>query len=152
MDEKVKRLIKSWRAKAKSERDVFSRFVFLYFCFNATIANLSEKESDAQMINWICANDNPLKSRFLQLIDLENHYYFSQRLTVLKQLTPVHSNLKNKPAITINGIRNFEEVIRAIYYVRCNLFHGCKSPNDARDYKLAKVSGDILQKLISAIT
>lgn len=151
MDERVKRLVKLWSAKARKERDTFSRFVFLYFCFNAIAANLSGEEFDAQMINWVCANDNPLKRRFSQLLTLEGNNYFPQKLDVLRNLAPIQSNLRNRPPRTISNTPNFEEIIRAIYYVRCNLFHGCKSPNSLRDYKLVKVSADILQKLISQI-
>lgn len=149
MEERVQGLVKLWSAKAKRERDPFSRFVYLYFCFNAIIANLSGEEYDSQMISWACGNNNLLKRRFSQLHKLEGNNYFPQRLEALKNLTPIQSNLRNKPDRTITDIHNFEEVIRAIYYVRCNLFHGCKSPNSVRDQKLVKVSADILQKLIS---
>lgn len=151
MDGHIVKLVKLWLAKAKHEKDIFSRFVFYYFCFNAIAANLSAKESDAQMITWLCENDNPIKNRFFKLFNLDGTPYFPQRIETLKNLGPIHSNLQGKTPRSITDIRNFEEVIRAIYCVRCNLFHGAKSPNSIRDYKLVKVSGDILQKLVAGI-
>jgi len=150
MDEEVRQLVKSWEARANRETDVFSRFIFYYFCFNAIVANISDKESDAEMISWICTNENSIQRRFSQLVNLAGNSYFSQRLETLKNLTPIQSNRRNRPARCINDIHNFTEVVGAIYYVRCNLFHGAKSPRKIRDHKLVKVCADILQKLIPA--
>jgi len=37
-EREIRNLVKVWYHKAKRERDIFSKFVFLWFCFNAWLA------------------------------------------------------------------------------------------------------------------
>ena len=60
-------------------------------------------------------------------------------------------NVKQQPAIWAAGtIPSWEQLLRTIYQVRCNLFHGEKSPQAVRDQKLVTASDKILGRFIAA--
>ena len=47
MDEnKVRNLVKGWHQRSRAEGDPTSKFVFLWFCFNAWLAFESEEDTD----------------------------------------------------------------------------------------------------------
>jgi hypothetical protein len=48
----------------------------------------------------------------------------------------------------IKSLDNTERVIRYIYYVRNNLFHGNKEPGEQRDEYLVEASYTILSRLL----
>jgi hypothetical protein len=54
MDEvEVRSLVKGWHQRARQEVDLVSKFVFLWFCFNAWLAHESEEDTDREMIKWL---------------------------------------------------------------------------------------------------
>lgn len=50
-----------------------------------------------------------------------------------------------------NGIAQSKALFQTIYQVRCNLFHGSKSPDDKRDINLVRCSGEIMEIYMKAI-
>ncbi len=60
-------------------------------------------------------------------------------------------NVKQQPADWVaGGHPNWEQLLRTIYQVRCNLFHGEKSPQNFRDRDLVFASDRILARFIAA--
>ncbi len=57
-----------------------------------------------------------------------------------------YNNLINK-----NGIVQTKALLQTIYQVRCNLFHGSKSPDEQRDIALVRCSGEIMEMYMNAI-
>lgn len=49
----VQRLVIEWHERSRWERDPTSKFVFLWFCFNAWLAFESDEVTDRRMINWL---------------------------------------------------------------------------------------------------
>lgn len=63
----VRSLVKGWHQRARRERDPTSRFVFLWFCFNAWLAYESEEDTDREMLNWLVesrAAESQLRASF----------------------------------------------------------------------------------------
>ena len=73
---------------------------------------------------------------------------FNKYFKELKSLCPVE-NSQNQRKVSITN-DNLEDVIKVIYRVRCNLFHGRKNPNDvsSRDFKLIDASFRLLLELV----
>ena len=149
MDErKIKNLVKVWYDKANAETDIFSKFLFLWVCFNAWLAYRTTKPTDRAMIEC-------LKRRSHRVLDMLNEYDrafnstgFKDKIQELKNLSLISDPTGRRPPITIRNICNFDEICEAIYRIRCTLFHGGKSASRNRDVKLVKVAGDILQKWV----
>jgi hypothetical protein len=51
----------------------------------------------------------------------------------------------------IRNRSNLTEVISAVYQVRCNLFHGGKTPENPRDERLVEASHCIVLKLVGPL-
>ncbi|PIQ66913.1 MAG: hypothetical protein COV95_01615 [Candidatus Zambryskibacteria bacterium CG11_big_fil_rev_8_21_14_0_20_40_24] len=53
--------------------------------------------------------------------------------------------------ISINDESDFENIVEAIYRIRCNLFHGGKDANDLRDQVLVQDAAMILRQWIGKL-
>lgn len=146
MDKNIKNLIGWWKLKGQRERDPFIKFFFFYVCFDAWITAESGKDVDAEKIKWFLRNDNCLKSKWS---DIQSSVTKSW-LTGLKERSPVEDMRPNHRGekVCLNDIKNLEEVIKFIYQIRCNLFHGSKNPMNSRDANLVDLSGRILERWI----
>jgi hypothetical protein len=51
----------------------------------------------------------------------------------------------------ITDIKEFGQILAAIYQVRCNLFHGQKDPGNSHDRELVELSFGILSKVFKPI-
>lgn len=150
-EDKIKDLIKVWYNKARSEGDVFSKFVFLWFCFNAWLDYKTLKKTDAEMIKDL-ADKSP---RVTDMLNAYNVPFNSgtevfknnlKTLTLMSQQKPIEDVRGRKKSIRIKDENDFSNIVWAIYRIRCNLFHGGKEANDPRDLKLVMVAQRILDK------
>lgn len=143
---RVKDLIKVWYEKAKLENSPFSRFVFLWFCFNAWVAYRSNAETDTAMINWLVGR-SPANS---DLIGEYEHAMqtkpFQKLVGSLAQMSPIYDARDRRPPVAIRNETDREGVIRGIYRIRCNLFHGGKRADNVRDQGLVVLAQRILEK------
>jgi len=147
MRSNIKDLISWWKIKGESESDPFARFFFFYVCFDAWITAESGEDSDGSKIKWFIQNDNCLKkvrSDFWESSETQSW------LNSLKQLSPVEDMRPNHRGeyTNLNDINNLEEVVKYIYQIRCNLFHGAKNPMNDRDANLVEFSGLLLKKWV----
>lgn len=149
MDEaQVKDLINVWYEKAKRENNPFSRFVFLWFCFNAWVAYRSNAETDAAMINWLVGRspeNSDLVSEYAHAMQTEP---FRKLVGSLVAMSPIYDARDRRPSVAIRNEKDQAGVIKAIYKIRCNLFHGGKRADNARDQKLVVIAQRILEKWI----
>jgi len=153
MDEqKIKNLIKVWyENKAKRESDPIFKFLCLWICFNAWLDYRSRKETDRAMINWLVKQDTITS-------DLVREYENAKRtrsfvnslksLVVLSQKKPIEDSRGKQLSIIIGDENDFPNIVNAIYRIRCNLFHGGKTADDARDQKLIESCQRILERWI----
>lgn len=144
-EREIRNLVKGWRDRSRRERDVVSKFVFLWFCFNAILAFESQKEADRTMINWL--KSRPRSSRLISGYDAATRSsVFSGYLRALAANSPITDpRCRHRPVVIVDA-EDFDNLLEGIYRIRCNLFHGRKSSNDVRDQKLIKVAALILEK------
>lgn len=145
-DIQIRNLIKSWRERARSESDFVSKFVFLWFCFNAALAHESREDVDRAMIDWLKASP---PSRLVKAYEAAlRSDVFTRDLRTLAGYSPIVDPRGKRSPVVISNELDFPNIVEAIYRVRCHLFHGQKSAGDLRDQKLIKVSAALLEKWI----
>lgn len=147
MNENIKTLIGWWKLKGQREKDPFTKFFFFYVCFDAWITAESGKDADTKKIKWFLENDNFLKSKWPDI----QHSVTESWLISLKNLSPIEDMRLNHRGkkVYLNDIDNLGEIIKFIYQIRCNLFHGSKNPMNSRDSNLVYLSGRLLEKWIT---
>lgn len=146
MDERaIKGLVKGWYVRARRERDPVSQFVFLWFCFNGWLAYESGRDADRAMINWLKSSSRGTELRSAY-VTARGSTVFRGYLKTLASMSPITS--PGRPDAKIASADDFRGIVEGIYRVRCNLFHGAKSPNDIRDQKLVKLCAALLVKWV----
>ena len=147
---RIKNLIRTWLEKSHQEGDQFASFVFIWFCFNAWIEHLSAKDTDAEMIKEVAERQQSMISlteAYDSAISDDNLLRGSVRALIGKsQEEPITDVRGRKPPISIKDENDFENIIWAIYRIRCNLFHGGKDANELRDQVLVKLAANILRQ------
>jgi len=152
-ENQIKNLIKVWHEKSSHEQDPFSKFVFLWFCFNAWIAHRSSKESDAGIMREITTRD-------IRMMDITTVYdtlmqatptVFRTHIQNLVKLSPIMDPRGIKPPTVIADENDFPNILWGIYKIRCNLFHGGKNAGEPRDQQLVVIAGLILEKLVGGL-
>lgn len=137
--------IKKWysRSQGKSiEFSIVDRFVSLWIAFVSWSEFESKGETDREIIQWL------KKSTFVNKIfrDLEKDKGFYEALRELRGI-PVHRYIKDEQ-VSIDNIKDLNQVLEFIYVVRCNLFHGHGDLED--DYLIAHCF-TLLNKIFSKI-
>lgn len=123
--------------------DIGDRFISLWICFNSIMRELyGEGLSDNKQINK-CASD-PI---WIKLFD-SNRMVLDKYLDELMRYSVTNMRNGNKMRLTK---KDFGQLIRIIYQIRCNLFHGRKDPYEdyrySNDYVLIRLAFLILTKL-----
>jgi hypothetical protein len=147
-EREIKNLVKVWHEKGKEERNIFSKFVFLWFCFNAWLAYKTNEDTDRGMVTCLKRKDPSVSDIVHEYDKAFGSSWFKERIQELKRLAPIHDPSGRRTPVNISDISNFDEICEAIYRIRCNLFHGRKIPSNNRDFKLIKVAGNILGKWV----
>lgn len=144
-------LVVCWHERAQREDDYVSKFVFLWFCFNAWLAYESDQDSDRRMIDWLKAphaRKSQLRIAFNQASRSKQFTYCSE---LLFELSPIADGAGRRPNVHIESAEGFEGIVEGVYRVRCNLFHGNKDPNSSRDEDLVRACGQILVEWIGSL-
>jgi hypothetical protein len=153
MDEqRIQALVKSWHARSTREGDPVSKFVFLWFCFNARLSYESGEDRDRDMLEWLktaSPGSSQLRRSYDQAMASD---VFRRDLQTLVSSSPIHGTRRHNPQVVrIRDIEDFPNIVEGVYQVRCNLFHGGKRADDLRDQKLVKVSAAILRKWVGNV-
>jgi hypothetical protein len=163
-------------ANAQGQPPSFMAFVYRWMAFNGWMSAVTLKDTDREMIDAFVAAPR-LIDAFDQLMAGDPD--FRQMVTEFTALWPVLNvrsvraklgydafrqhdralllalcaaeNVKQQPAGSVAGGQpSWEQLLRTIYQVRCNLFHGEKSPQSVRDRDLVFASDRILARFIAA--
>lgn len=175
MEAETKDLVLDLMENADRQRSAFMSFVNIWMAFNGWMAAVTERETDADMIRDIAANKR-LISAYYEL--MESSQTFLRLILDFAAMWPVlnvrdvrkklgrdafwrlerealiaaceAANVKQQPAgWKIGAIPSWEQSLRTIYQVRCNLFHGEKSPQNVRDRQLILKSDRILRAFLA---
>lgn len=156
-----------------AQQSAFASFSHLWMGFNGWMECVTSAPTDAAMINALATND-----RLVATFDnLMRDAQFRQQIFEFANLWPVvdardarrkigsnrlfelsHNELaalalarriKHQPeGWSPGGMPTWSHVLRTIYLVRCNLFHGSKSPRNYRDHELVGACDRILRMFI----
>jgi len=173
MDPEAALLAQELLENAARQSSSFSSFFNVWGAFNGWMDSVTEEYSDAAMINALAENRRATEAYELLL----GEHRFRRRLNAFVALWPVlnvrdvrrklgrdafweldredliaacqREGVKHQPENWQNDqIPTWSQLLRAIYLVRCNLFHGMKSPQAPRDRDLVLHSERILRMYI----
>jgi hypothetical protein len=123
-EQQIKNLIKVWYGKSKGERDNFVKFFLLWICFNAWLEYRSGEDTDKKMIDWL-VNQSRTSSDLVESYERrKNTADFKSYLKFLVDNSPFKDSRGKGSGITVKDEDDFENIVKAIYRIRCNLFHG----------------------------
>ena len=148
MNDNLKNTIDWWilREKKLSKKayDPFVRFFIYYMCLDAHMVSGSGADNDSQKLDWLKDTNNPLKQLFV------NKEFNTSDLGGLMQYPRIEDMRPNHRGEykDLQDISNFNQVIDFIYQIRCNLFHGQKSPANDKDSTLVECAGRFLSNWI----
>lgn len=159
---------------SEQQRSAFSSFINVWMAFNGWMECVTQAETDAAMINALA--DHPkLVTAYHSLLNddpefEENILNFTALLPVLnvrdvrKKLgrdafrkydrialmdEALRAAVKQQPVDWTKGaMLTWSQLLRTIYLVRCNLFHGSKSVENHRDHQLVVACDKILRRFI----
>jgi hypothetical protein len=173
LDPQAARLTRDLIADADQSRTEFNSFASLWMAFNGWMECITDTNSDAEMINAICDNrriTDPYErltreadfrqqvERFVAMWPVINvrdakrkigREAFS-RLSRREFLSRCQrESVKFQPHGWNEGdVPTWPQIIRTIYQIRNNLFHGSKSPQNDRDHQLVSQANLILRGFI----
>jgi hypothetical protein len=152
----------------------FSSFIHAWMAFNGWMECVTEEESDAGMVSALCA-DTRLASAYEDLMGSEQFKRYVMEFSSLWPVLNVRDvrrklgrdaflrlsreellqraaagQVRAEPANWAAGaVPTWTNLLRATYTVRCNLFHGSKSPQNYRDHQLVTHANAFLREFIN---
>ena len=136
MVDKLLERVEGWRALAKDNKDPFIRFISEYIAFNALLRRkYGYRTGDGNLIRKIGK-------------EIPEGTFSEKWVKSLKELAPI-KNVRYQDVLQPKEFDKKENVIKAVYWIRNNLFHGDKSYSSyddviSRDEKLVSVGYRIL--------
>jgi hypothetical protein len=159
---------------AAGKSSAFSCFTSLWMGFNGWMESVTDADSDAKMIAAL-ANHQRLSDAYDDL--MKRCPDFRERVEIFAAMWPVlnvrdvrrklgrdafwrfsreelmkevlHQGVKLQPVGWSDGdAPTWAQILRTIYAVRCNLFHGSKSPQNYRDHELVVACDQVLRMFI----
>lgn len=176
LDPEAARLARELIENAERQRSAFMSFVNIWMAFNGWMESVTDAATDARMIEAIAENRR-LNEAFEEL--LRGSPAFRQQVVSFAADWPVinvrdarrklgrdaffrfdreefldecrRHDVKSQPAAWVPGeVPTWPQLLRTVYAVRCNLFHGAKSPQNRRDRDLVRHSDRVLRGFIEA--
>lgn len=145
-------LIFSWYKKS-TEEDYFSKFIFLYLAFDASLRKrfFINSRNDREAIDSLKGKEKIKLIYFEEMKkDRELEATFEALIRELNR-EPLKNTSRNNGEITEIKITNKEDwknLIEFIYIIRNNLFHGEKSPEEFRDWNMVYYAYKLLKPLV----
>lgn len=158
-----RQIVKTWFNRAKSGNEsynYFDRFIALWVSFNCffvaefyggakTNSRRTEpqerdylkviigKENYAKKFSSCVVKNQEFKETLTQFKDLVGgNNYITHFKGKIADMRP--NRLEERYAQEFTDINNFEQFIFSVYQIRCNLFHGNKSPENDADVRLVE--------------
>lgn len=175
LDPAARNVAMSLLGKAGHQPASFTTFVFRWMSFNGWMSAVTLEDSDAAMIRALVgaprllhaydqlmagnADFAKLVTDFAALWPVLNvsdvrkklgydAFWQNDRQTLLSLCAANH--VKQQPINWAAGkAPSWEDLLRTIYQVRCNLFHGEKSPENGRDLDLVVAADQVLASFIA---
>jgi len=173
LDPEAYRVTMELHDRAEREQG-FMGFVFRWMAFNGWMAAVTGEERDFEMIDAMAAEPR-MVAAYEALMNDDGE--FRQRVDEFAGEWPVLSvssvraklgfdafrrldratlfaacaagNIRMRPAAWAGGTPAWDQLLRVIYQIRCNLFHGEKSERSMRDRTLIEGANTILAMLVA---
>ena len=133
--------IKSWRNVANDYEDYFIKFALEYFVFNALlrITYFPNRDGvrDRDLIDRL-KQDSRCKSYILK-----NRKEWINEFKKELDRKPL-KNLTRNRSLRLENLKDWDNLVEGVYWIRNNLFHGYKPPGDERDQHLVKIGYHLL--------
>lgn len=159
---------------ADRQRSAFMSFLSIWMAFNGWMESVTEATTDADMITALAENRRVMEA-YDGLMNRSAD--FRRRVSTFSAMWPVlnvrdarrklgrdafwqlsrdelleecrRENVKVQPVGWTDGdTPTWPQLLRTIYIIRCNMFHGSKSPQNSRDRELVLHSDRILRRFI----
>jgi CRISPR/Cas system CSM-associated protein Csm2 small subunit len=147
----LQNIINSWSKLAKGEElnhnnfDLFVRFISSWVAFNAIYEmTCSSVNGDRNKVREFAKIDDA-QSLHIALLDNEG---YKDAVDVLAD-KGILKLPRARDRQLIENINSLEEVLLCVYQVRCNLFHGGKTPENPRDREVVSAALMIVSSLIN---
>lgn len=134
--------------------DVFVRFIATWVAFNAIYCSRTadngcdlDTATDSDQVSEF-ANDPEVVARHLQLLRTDPEYCSAVMVLADQGVGKPVSRHRRPLRRLIRSPENAEEVLMCVYQVRCNLFHGQKTPDSPKDRSFVKAAYQILINII----
>jgi len=144
MNSETRNIITWWKIKSAEQTDPFIKFFIMYMCLDAWMTSGSMSDSDAKKLRWLKITDNPLKEHWYNAPRKKIYLQGLKKIGEVEDMRPNHRDEYKY----LTNIDDFDQVIEFIYQIRCNLFHGGKSPVNTKDRRLATLSSELLTNWI----
>lgn len=143
----------SWLKKAKTEQDHFDQFVSLWFALNALYNQFFEGSEGGALNNLVFSSQYRLNNaKTFKILNSKNAMFFTKRIIRDCRGNRIDtaewaSKLKNKGSYPRNRLW---ALIRILYQVRCNLFHGNKMYERDSDQQVVSKAAAVLMLILNA--
>lgn len=141
MNPETRTLISWWKIEAEKQTDPFIKFFILYMCLDAWMTAGSLSDKDTEKIRWLTRTENPLKTYWVTTPRKSVSLNGLKGIGQIEDMRPNHRG----EFVYLDDLDDFESVIKFLYQIRCNLFHGGKSPVNSNDRRLVSLSSKLLQ-------
>jgi len=104
------------------------KFILYWMIFDSYLTEISQCRADEEKLKYFFKEDSDFKK-----------YIADKKISAksLKELSPVQDMRPNSNrSILLEDENNLEQIIRFLYQIRCNLFHGAKDLKKARENDL----------------
>lgn len=147
-----------WYKRGKQETDPFDKFIDMWISYNAIYSDTHGDYEIDRAAN--CAGNIYSKNvqKYNVLLSTEDAQYFGKRKIVdckNSKYTAEDSRAKIEcydPSDYKSCAEAFESLIKCIYKVRCNLFHGDKTPSGPVDFnddtEIVTHAGAVMQSIL----
>lgn len=154
--------IKSWHARSLNEEDIFIRFMCEYLCLVAFLTHMyPEIYSDGNKINKFLENlkkqqennqiskkESQIAEKFFNNLDKT---VITDHISYLNKYPLKYKNRGQLIELRIDDLEDYHHMIKYLQYVRNNLFHDIKLPEDDRDKHIIKIGYDIITPFIKSL-
>lgn len=138
-------IIQNWQEKAEMETDVFNEFICYWISFNCYYSKVTKENVDSKAFIELYKIQKISDIYKTLLINDE----FKAALIELQRHVPI-KDMRMGHTDKEKDLKDFElrSVIEVLYQARCNLFHGDKSGDSARDKIIIKACIPVLKSLV----
>ncbi len=141
-----------WFEKGTAEQDYIDKFIYLWIAFNALYNSIefigNERE---RVVAHIVGNYNTQLYEKIFKSSYVKTFMVKPVINVYKPNQDLEEFIFYKLKYSIKNKEKMQMLFNTIYRVRCNLFHGSKTPDSYRDNDLIKNAGAILQIYLNYI-